>query len=509
MVVRELITRLGFSLDEAKIKHYERKAETVAAGFGRLNGLVTAAMAVAAGMGLAQIKSIADEWTLVEGRVSLVTKSVEEQNQALSQLYDIANRTRQEYTASADLFARVGRNAEQLKMTQADVLETVEAVNKSMVISGAATSEAKAAIIQFGQALASDRFQGDELRSILENAPRLARAIADGLGVTIGKLREMGANGELTAKTVIAALLKQKGAIDKEFERMPLTIGQALTVAGNKFGRFINRIGKETGIFKRAAQGIIAAATWMENKIDSLAAKVGGLENLFKIAGIVVAAVAAGWLAIKWAAIAGGIDSITRALWLLARNPAALSIAALLLLLDDLYTWMQGGDSVIGDTLGSFEEVAKSLKPLTDALMEIGAVLKPVLQDFDTLGPIVKLLGLGVEASLQPLKALLMLLQAISRVIADIRGSGGGTGELADISMQLFDPDGNPVRPVTAGAMASTGRAANVTQTFEINQTFGPGTPTQQAAFVGDAAEGAYKDTFGPTNRAITYAFTD
>src|SRR5690606_18745696 len=117
------------------------------------------------------------------------------------------------------------------------LLTLTEATNQSIQISGATTQEAAAGVIQFAQALASGELRGDELRSVLENMPRLAQAIADGLKTDIGGLRDLAEQGELTAERVTQALLGQAGVIESEFGHLDRTVGQAMTQLANETAR--------------------------------------------------------------------------------------------------------------------------------------------------------------------------------------------------------------------------------------------------------------------------------
>lgn len=225
---------------------------------------------LAAVIGVQKIVEVADAWTTVRSRVSLVTDSVQQQQESLNKLYEISQKTRQSYEATGDLYAKVAMNAKQLGLANDDVLKLTELVNKALIVGGGTTQQNEAAIMQFSQALASGRLQGDELRSILENAPYLAKAMATGLGVATGDLKQLGADGELTADIIIKALQSQSVAIDENFKKMPVTLRQSFTYASNAFGKFIDDTGKKTNIFSRIAGGIVK----MTDKV------FGGLNNL-------------------------------------------------------------------------------------------------------------------------------------------------------------------------------------------------------------------------------------
>lgn len=372
---------MGFTFDEAKAKQAESTIEGIRE---KASGLVTTIAGIGAAIGVAfgihEISQIADEWTSMEARVGLVTKSAEEQAQVLESIYDISNRTRQEYTATADLYQKLGRSSKEFGATQDQILAVVETVNEGLVVGGASTQEAKATILQLGQALSSGRLQGDELKSLDENASMLMQEVAKAYGTTIGNLKQMGAEGKLTSEGVFNAILKAKGAMDTQFEKMPLTIGQAIQVSKNKFGRFISDIGKETGGFKAAASGI----DWVVDRLDSGVRRVvkalGGWNQVFKLAGLLMLAFGAGMVALKWGAITSGIRAVAVALrTFVVSNPYVLAIAAavaiLALALEDVYTWIEGGDSLIGEFIGPWDEfksqASQYITPLLDGLSRL------------------------------------------------------------------------------------------------------------------------------------------
>ncbi len=404
MMVRELVIGVGFDVNSAKVKQVDQQIEglksratSVIGAFGKLAAIVGVVL------GAREVIQAADEWTNMYSRIGLVTKSTEEQAAMQEKVYAIAQQTRQEYATTADLYVKMARNSKELGATQQDVLDATETVNKALVIGGASTTEAKATILQLGQALASGRLAGDELRSISENAPLLFQAIADYYGVSIGKLKDMGAQGELTAEGIFKAILKAKAKMDKEFGKMPVTVGQAVTYALNRIGKIIFDINKETGVFQRLAVRIIRSADWMGSKMDWLAKKVGGYGNAIKLATILVASFGATMVAIKWAAIAEGITLLKGALTAFLLSPVgwkflaiAVAITAIALALEDVYTWMTGGESVIGDFLGPWDEFKRRLDatigPAVKAMNDLAVAIEKALSAYDDL-----LLRLGLK----------------------------------------------------------------------------------------------------------------
>lgn len=202
----------------------------VGIAFKAISGAATGAAAL--GLGLA---TLADKASAYRSQLALVSDGQAATNSAFSKTFDLAQKTGSALDATVGLYAKLSRASGELGLNQGDVLRLTETINKSFIVSGAATSEAAAATHQLSQAMASGVLRGDELNSVMENSPRLAQAIADGLGVTIGELRKMGSEGELTAEKVSMALLKMSDDIDQEFERMPRRVSQSIQALRNSF----------------------------------------------------------------------------------------------------------------------------------------------------------------------------------------------------------------------------------------------------------------------------------
>lgn len=376
IVVRELLIALGFSLDnknlnkaDAGINKFKAGAESALAAVGRMAAVIGVAL------GASEIVQMADEWTNVDSRIGLVTKSTAEQAEMQQKVYEIAQKTRQEYGATGDLFFKLSQSSDQLGASAQDVLDVTETVNKALVIGGANTATAKATILQLSQALASGRLQGDELRSLGENASMLMREVAKYYGVTVGQLKKMGAEGELTAEGVFKAILKAKTKMDAEFERMPVTIEQAVTYALNRIGKLIFNLNKETSVFQAIAGGIVKATDGIAWAIEKVIKLLGGWTSAFKLATIALLSLGAAFVIFKeglftlqmWSLalqiLRIGVINLARSFWAFLTNPAFLTIAAitlgimaLVIVIEDLYYWITGGDSVLGDWLGTWDE---------------------------------------------------------------------------------------------------------------------------------------------------------
>lgn len=293
VVQRDMATIQSSMSDAAR-----RGADEVAAGFRRVAteavGLTSALVAVKAAVGKA------DEWTNLNNRLRLVTQGQAQFAAAQADVIRIAGAARQPLGATAELYQRIAMNQEALGLSGRDLARVVETISKTMVISGTSAAGADAALVQLGQAFASGTLRGEELNSVLEQAPALAQAIAKGLNVPIGKLRELGAAGKLSSQQVINALQSQAGAVDEAFGKMDSTVGQAMTLFNNNLQVMIGRADEATGASKALAAGIGALGSNLEMVAVAGAAVASG--PLLKALLARVAAANAGMVADRAAA---------------------------------------------------------------------------------------------------------------------------------------------------------------------------------------------------------------
>lgn len=202
------------------------------------------------GVGIAGFAAIqtfskySDSLTNLETKLRIATDSQEEFGFALNSVRKIANSTSGDLNSVASLYSRLSRAGKDFGAAQGDIARATDLISKAIATSGSGAQEANAAIVQLGQALASGRLAGDELRSVLENAPPLAQAIAKGLGVSIGKLRELGEAGSLSSVKVFQAILKQQAEIEKNFSKVQVTYGQAFQNLGNSLVVLFDEIKK-------------------------------------------------------------------------------------------------------------------------------------------------------------------------------------------------------------------------------------------------------------------------
>lgn len=208
----------------------QRQASGISGLAGGIGGAVGAIGAgYAAVSAITAVSRAADAYNLMNARLRLATASQEEFNVAQRELSRIAQETEAPVQSLVTLYGRISRPLREAGRSQQDIIAVVEAVSTSFRVSGATAQEAENGVIQFAQALGAGALRGDEFNSVAEQAPRLMQALADGIGVPVGALKEMAAQGLLTAQVVTDALTGQLETLRQEAESLPDTVGGAMT----------------------------------------------------------------------------------------------------------------------------------------------------------------------------------------------------------------------------------------------------------------------------------------
>lgn len=252
----------------AQVRQLEAASTSAGNGFSVLASSIKAAtVTLAAGFGLAEIVRAADAWTAYENRLRLVTSSQQQLATASEDVYRIAQDTSQGLDSTGAVYQRFAQNAERLNITQKEAASLTDTVSKAIAVSGSSALSAEAALVQFGQALASGVLRGEEFNSVAEQAPALLMAIAEGLGVNIGQLRLMANEGQLTADVLVTALGNAQESVNQQFETRIKTIGQAAVELDNAFTRLVGTFSNGAG----AGTALAAAISGLASVLDSLA----------------------------------------------------------------------------------------------------------------------------------------------------------------------------------------------------------------------------------------------
>lgn len=216
-------------------------------------GWLSAQAAAAGASGLAKT---ADEWANLTSRIKLAVGEGAAFQTAFQGIQDVALRTNSSLENTGNLFVRLAEAGKQIGIGQAEALRLTETVNQAVQLSGASAEASRAAVTQLIQGLQSGVLRGDEFNSIMEQSPRLSKALADGLGVATGELRKMAEAGQLSSQTVIGALKGQAAAVEGEYARLPITIGRAITNLQTEWQRWVGTMDESLGASRTAAQAI-------------------------------------------------------------------------------------------------------------------------------------------------------------------------------------------------------------------------------------------------------------
>ncbi|TRO24827.1 phage tail protein [Ectopseudomonas mendocina] len=207
----------------------------LASGIGGAVGAVGAGFAAVSA--ISAVSRAADAYNLMNARLRLATTSQEEFNVAQRELSRIAQETEAPVQSLVTLYGRISRPLREAGRSQEEILRLTETVSNSFRISGATAQEAENGVIQFAQALGAGALRGEEFNSVAEQAPRLMQALADGIGVPVGALKEMAAQGQLTAGVVTDALNSQFEVVREAAQSLPATVSGALTKLGDVWRR--------------------------------------------------------------------------------------------------------------------------------------------------------------------------------------------------------------------------------------------------------------------------------
>ncbi|MBH3155845.1 tape measure protein [Serratia ureilytica] len=221
---------------DASLSKLERQAAATGSTFGTLSRVATA---VTAALSFREVMSYADAWTTLNNKLANAVRTNETLADVTERVFQITQDTRSSLNGTATLYARLERATRSYNTSAGDLAKLTTIINQGFVVSGATAQEAEGAIVQLSQGLASGVLRGQEYNSVAEQGSRLSIALADSLGVSIGQLRAMAAQGKLTTDVVVKGLLSQGDAIGREFAKTTMTIGQASQIAGNNITKFI------------------------------------------------------------------------------------------------------------------------------------------------------------------------------------------------------------------------------------------------------------------------------
>lgn len=210
------------------LKNAGKDAEKAMGGLSSASGVLkTAFVGLGGAMAFRELFKASDEFANMRSRMDLATGSAQSGEEAYNKLIGKVRESHADLTSSADLFSKLTNATHQLGLSQNQVITITDTIGKALRISGADTQETAAVTRQLGQAFASGVIKGEEFNSMMEGSPRLSKALADSIGVTVGQMRAMAAQGLLTSDVLSKGFLGQSSKIAEEFKKLPQTIGTA------------------------------------------------------------------------------------------------------------------------------------------------------------------------------------------------------------------------------------------------------------------------------------------
>lgn len=268
------IARAEAKFDKA-MKGIQKNAGATEAFVARAAGVMSGALAGVSVLALARgFLTLADEAKKLDAQLRLATAGFGSFGQAQEDVRRIADETRSGLSETASLYGNFVRGAKELGASQAEAARATETFSKTLKISGADANQAASATLQFGQALASGALRGDELNSILEASPRLARLLAEAMGQPIGQIKKLGEEGLLTSDKLLKALTDKKftAGIDAEFREIPVTFDEAMT-------KVYNAAVITFGAFDRGGEFSTMLANFVSDGADGFADLEASAEN--------------------------------------------------------------------------------------------------------------------------------------------------------------------------------------------------------------------------------------
>jgi tape measure domain-containing protein len=303
---RSEIDRLNRSLDS--IEGSSRRAEKSLGNLSTVAGVAAGAFAaLTAGIGIREVIDYTARWTDLNSRLINATGSGAAAEQALRAISASAKGTYSSLEQTAEVFLKNSMALNELGYTTNEQIKVSTALNNAMAVSGARGDQAASALDAFAKSVARGKMEGEDFNRIIENAPELVKALADGLGVTTGEFRKMITEGKITSDVMIPALISQMDKLQTKADEMPATISDGFILMQNALFEFIGRADKALGISEALAGGLKFLSQNIEMVIGfALGVGVAVAALTLKMIGLATAtAIATGGLTILLAGAAG------------------------------------------------------------------------------------------------------------------------------------------------------------------------------------------------------------
>lgn len=338
---------------------------------GALAALNRIAYTVGAAFSAKSLLDTVDAYQSMTNQLKLVTKSATDLANAQERLFKMSQTNRTAIADVTDLYTKLALSQKEIGVSGERIYSTVDTITKALANNGKGSQAAAAGLKQLIQGLQSGRLAGEELKSVLENTPYLANKLAQGLNVPLGKLREMGAAGELTSQRVVQAFEKMSKSINDDFSKMNVTISQALTVLDNAWKKFIGSTSEASG-----------ASSFISGVLVLLANNLGTVVTA-------IAAATAAWLAYRIAVAAVTAATVLANIAMNA-NPIVLLVTILATATALLITFAGGWGTVTKTVLEFGKSAYDALKSVYDVIAGGIETVEMLGTSFITLGETVR-----------------------------------------------------------------------------------------------------------------------
>lgn len=352
MTLRDIAIAMGFKIDESSMKEVE----------GRIEGIKGFAMkalgAIGIGFSLTQMNTLAEEFNSINDQIKNATAGLGEQKDIQQKIMQSANDTKMSYADTAKTVGALVQENKELFSSVDEAIAFNDALTKTFKAAGKSNEEIASLMEAVNKSFAKGKVDTETLNQLMERSPEAVRYLNDQLGSTTDQLEQMAADGKISLADLKGAFISHTDEIDAAFNGLDYSISDGLLYIRNKWGYWLDDINASTGLTKTLAKHMTRAFDTVMKGLDrvrDIAVKVtekfGGMENVLRFLGIAAATAIAAFKGKKILSFLKTFAGLLNVANLKAMAIIAV-ILAIALIVEDFINFMQGNDSVIGDTLG-------------------------------------------------------------------------------------------------------------------------------------------------------------
>lgn len=345
-----------------------------------LNTMKKTLGALAAALYVQKVMQWADAWTSASGQIKIATASAAEHAAVTNELFRAAQTTASSFSSMVEMYSRTARAGKELGASQSQIIQFTENVGKSLGVQGVSSQQAAGALLQLGQAMGGGVVRAQEFNSVLEGAPYILQIVANNIDAangSIGQLRSMMVDGELTSKMFFDAFLAGSDQISEDFSQMSMTFGNGFTVLTNSMTQLIGKLNESSTFGDKFAKAMVAISgglDWLGRNADTVGGTLAGL-----IATL--ATLKLGLMASAWVTYANGatlasyaVLKVRAALLLVSAHPLVAAATAMVALASAV--------AVYGDRINAGIDETTTLKDVMRAMGEVGGEVWVELGEF-------------------------------------------------------------------------------------------------------------------------------